>query len=174
MYVNLKLHFHFLFERKNESNRVYKGYLILFYGTRGGSTCKFTLHPPTARINRSKIERHQPTRLIAKTREKHAKNTRKRAKTREKTRKTREKHANRPAIKRKTRKAPDKNSENNRKTRNSCHFYKNHILIPYLFLLRLHVILTPSEHRAGIIASILNDNASHHDCCRCPNHYSLP
>ena len=100
--------------------------LILFYGARGGSTCKFTLHPPTARINRSKIERHQ--RLIAKTREKHTKNTRKRAKTREKTRKTREKHANRPAIKRKTRKAPDKNSENNRKTRNSCHFYKNHIL----------------------------------------------
>ena len=131
MYVNLKLHFHFLFERKNESNRVYNVYFILFYGTRGGSTCKFTLHPPTARINRSKIERHQPTRLIAKTREKHAKNTRKRAKTREKTRKTREKHANRPAIKRKTRKAPDKNSENNRKTRNSCHFYKNHILKGY-------------------------------------------
>ena len=123
MYVNLKLHFHFLFERKNESNRVYKGYLILFYGTRGGSTCKFTLHPPTARINRSKIERHQPTQREkrAKTHEntrKHAKNAQKRAKNTQ----------NRPAIKRKTRKAPDKNSENLRKTRDSCHFYKNHIL----------------------------------------------
>ena len=123
MYVNLKLHFHFLFERKNESNRVYKGYLILFYGTRGGSTCKFTLHPPTARINRSKIERHQPTQ-----REKRAKtheNTRKHAKTCEKRAKNTQ---NRPAIKRKTRKAPDKNSENLRKTHDSCHFYKNHIL----------------------------------------------
>ena len=123
MYVNLKLHFHFLFERKNESNRVYNVYFILFYGTRGGSTCKFTLHPPTARINRSKIERHQPTQREkrAKTHEntrKHAKNAQKRAKNTQ----------NRPAIKRKTRKAPDKNSENLRKTRDSCHFYKNHIL----------------------------------------------
>jgi hypothetical protein len=101
--------------------------LRLFYGARGGSTCKFTLHPPTARINRSKIERHQPTQ-----REKHTKtreNTRKHAKTCEKRAKNTQ---NRPAIKRTTRKAPDKNSENLRKTRDSCHFYKNHILSQYI------------------------------------------
>ena len=75
--------------------------------------------------------RHQPT----DSSRKRAKNTRKHAKTHENTRKhakNAQKRAkntqNRPAIKRKTRKAPDKNSENLRKTRDSCHFYKNHIL----------------------------------------------
>ena len=131
--------FHFLKERINQIVFTII-ILILFYGARGGSTCKFTLHPPTARINRSKIERHQPTHR--ENARKHTKNTRKRAKTREKTRKTREKHANRPAIKRKTRKAPDKNSENNRKTRNSCHFYKNHILIRMTFWCKFVTVLT--------------------------------
>ena len=78
--------------------------LRLFYGARGGSTCKFTLHPPTARINRSKIERHQPTQREkrAKTHEntrKHAKNARK---TRKIARQSSEKHAKRPTKTRKT------------------------------------------------------------------------
>jgi hypothetical protein len=69
-----------------------------------------------------------------------AKNARKHTKTRENMRKTRKNTQNRPAIKRKTRKAPDKNSENLRKTRDSCHFYKNHILIPkpLQFFLQYH------------------------------------
>ena len=77
--------FHFLKERINQIVFTII-ILILFYGARGGSTCKFTLHPPTARINRSKIERHQPTQREkrAKTHEntrKHAKNAQKHAKS---------------------------------------------------------------------------------------------
>jgi len=52
--------------------------LRLFYGARGGSTCKFTLHPPTARINRSKIERHQPTQREKRAKTLESRMTRKR------------------------------------------------------------------------------------------------